>query len=849
MQVKHLIGILLTCLILPLSSAHLTSVQAHHNTIVPASPEPLALHQDFGDVINSDGTLDLTKAEGSHFNNLTDWQITLDPEGEPRFTQAGNANWDDQFGYPGSNFELTTLGVGGGNVYVGCFFSCEVGYLRTESIARWDGRRWHAMGEGLSNPPSDILVKGTDVYVVGDFDSAGGKAIAGIARWDTQSEEWFPVGNGSGPRDDIDSTEVSAITAIGDDIYIGGEFVEVDGVQALNLARWDGTAWTAVGDGLERQDTGNLGEVFDLAATADGSLVVGGSFTHAYDSPEATALEVNHITIWNPQTSSFASLNGGVADDDIGAPDVYTIAVDGNNIYIGGDFTQAGDRIVNYIARWDGTSWNSLGSGMNSVVASLAFHNGILYAGGRFGGAGEANAHRVARWDGTAWTGLLQTNSSENSISGVGVTEDGTLYAAGNMEFFDDLKASNIASWTEQEQKWRPLGYGFADGNILADLSAVVVDSNGRVYVGGDFSDAGGKPVSNLAVWDPTQREWFDVGGGTDNHINILLLRDNVLYVGGLFERVGGENGIAAPHIATYDLATSEWASFAGGSAGGGLNAPVISMAFAPDGTLFVGGSFTSAGNVEADRLAIWNPANRTWAAAPFEFNGPLPFHTPRVLAMAFDNNGVYIGGNFFDVIIGENRVDVNSLIYWDRTTNEVFSFGNGATQTNGGDDLKGIVSALAFGPDGHLYVGGEFDKIGNGIAANGIAKLTQDGWAALGTGVTISSPGDPFVADFTWVGSRLFVAGEFSAAGDTTSSHAAVWNSATDSWEALGIGLRGGSIDSEARTVAAGPTGIAFVGEFTTAGGNPSASFAMWGFIPPNVELNNKIYLPAIVR
>lgn len=836
-------------LLLPFSSNHTDTVAAQtDSTATPSTPSPL--YQQFGEMINPDGTLDVAKAEGATFTDLTDWQMTLDDEGEPIFTQAGNANWDDQFGYPGSNFQLTTLGVGGNNVYVGCFFSCEVGYLDTENIARWDGRRWHAMGEGLSDPPSDILVKGNDVYVVGSFDSAGGKDIAGIARWDTQTEEWFPVGSGSGPRNNIDSTEVSAVTAIGNDIYIGGEFVQVDGVQAFNLARWNGTEWTAVGDGLERQDTGNLGEVFDLAATSDGRLVVGGAFTHAYDSPETTALEVNHVTIWNPQTSSFSSLNGGVANDDIiGSPSVYAIAVDENNIYIGGNFIEAGDVTTNYIARWDGTTWQAIGSGMNSDVLSLDFHNGILYVGGLFGGAGDVNAHRVARWNGTEWTGLLKTNSSDNGINELGVTEDGTLYAAGDMESFDDLAASNIASWTEQEQFWRPLGYGFADGSILGDLSAVVVDGSGRVYVGGDFSHAGGKRMSNLAMWDPAQRQWFDVGGGTDDIVNALLLRDNILYVGGLFEQVGGDNGIAAPYIAAYNLTTGEWSSFAGGTAGGGLNDPVITMTFAPDGTLFVGGTFTAAGNVEADRLAIWNPANRSWSAAPFEFNGPLAFHTPRVLTMAFDTNGIYIGGDFFDVIVGENRVDVNSLIYWDRTTNEVFSFGNGATQTNGGDDLKGVVSALAFGSDGNLYVGGAFDKIGSGITANNIAKLTQDGWAALGTGVTISSPDDPFVADFTWVGSRLFVAGEFSAAGDTTSSHAAVWNITTDSWEALGIGLRGGVIDSEARAVAVGPTGIAFVGEFTTAGGNPSASFAMWGFIPPNVELNNKVYLPAIAR
>ena len=56
---------------------------------------------------------------------------------------------------------------------------------------------------------------------------------------------------------------------------------------------------------------------------------------------------------------------------------------------------------ANHIARWDGTAWHPLGSGMNGFVDALAFGpDGSLYAGGKFTTAGGVTANGIARWDG-----------------------------------------------------------------------------------------------------------------------------------------------------------------------------------------------------------------------------------------------------------------------------------------------------------------------------------------------------------------------------------------------------------------------------------------------------------------
>jgi len=63
---------------------------------------------------------------------------------------------------------------------------------------------------------------------------------------------------------------------------------------------------------------------------------------------------------------------------------VFAIASDGSNIYIGGKFTAVAGNSANYIAKWDGTTWSTLGTGMNGVVRALTYDSGNLYAGGDF---------------------------------------------------------------------------------------------------------------------------------------------------------------------------------------------------------------------------------------------------------------------------------------------------------------------------------------------------------------------------------------------------------------------------------------------------------------------------------
>jgi len=111
-------------------------------------------------------------------------------------------------------------------------------------------------------------------------------------------------------------------------------------------------------------------------------------------------------------------MNGGVA----------ALAVSGSNLYAGGSFTTAGGHVAKYIAKWDGSSWSALGSGIDGEVHALAVSGTDVYAGGGFTRAGGLAATSIAKWDGTKWSAL---DSGMNNVVSALAVSGSDLYAGG----------------------------------------------------------------------------------------------------------------------------------------------------------------------------------------------------------------------------------------------------------------------------------------------------------------------------------------------------------------------------------------------------------------------------------
>ena len=134
---------------------------------------------------------------------------------------------------------------------------------------RRDGAVWSAVGDAFDGIVTSQVVyddgAGAALFVGGNFATVGAVAATNIARFDGVA--WQAVGNGLG--NSTSNTLVSDLSVFdegaGPRLFAGGRFPRVmpGGTVANSIARWDGTTWTALGSGV------TPGPVFALHAEGD----------------------------------------------------------------------------------------------------------------------------------------------------------------------------------------------------------------------------------------------------------------------------------------------------------------------------------------------------------------------------------------------------------------------------------------------------------------------------------------------------------------------------------------------------------------------------------------------------
>jgi hypothetical protein len=177
------------------------------------------------------------------------------------------------------------------------------------------------------------------------------------------------------------------MAVLGSNLYVGGQFSTAGGIPANNIAKWDGRNWSALGSGVT---DGYIVDPEVLALAVLGNdLYVGGNFT------KAGGTAANHIAKWNG--TNWSQLGAGVEGVLSSSTAVRALGVSDGNLYVGGYFWNAGGSGANALARWDGTNWWALGSGVDGFVDDLAIAGNILYVRGQFGIAGGKVSPYVAR--------------------------------------------------------------------------------------------------------------------------------------------------------------------------------------------------------------------------------------------------------------------------------------------------------------------------------------------------------------------------------------------------------------------------------------------------------------------
>lgn len=612
--------------------------------------------------INTNGTVyaggSFESADGKSISYIAEWD--------------GN-EWHSLEGSP-NNTVLSIEPGANGDIYVGGLFThIDVGTtaVSVNQIARYGDHEgsnfWFPIVSGFLRGVNGVVyslhyVDG-DLYVGGDFSSAGPVNARSIAKFDTGNNSWTAYGDG------LDGRVHSIATSNTGQLYAGGWFVQSGNETVRQIAGWNGSQWEEIGGGSDQP-------VYDILWSQSGELLVGGNFTMLGEDFKARKIARWRDGEWHPVggegLARFNGFPGAFISSAYSEVEAITEGPDGF-IYAGGAFEIAGGRVVNHIVRWDGFRWHAMGKGADDVVRAIAVdENGAIYIGGDFskvyqsdgtpvpaanvakwengswhalpgaefirvrtmaakgnqiyvGGRSPGN-RSVKMWDGNSWTDFPEL---DDDVTHIRFGPDGRMYIAGGFERSPVTLEPPFTwlfrlAWLDGDE-WQPLrGRGPGNGVLggpRRSIHAMEIDANGAVYVFGTFTTANHTPSVNdekyridvsqygAAVWRAGNWEPFEVHF-QDNFGNRSVPRaaamgvNNELILGGPFTQINGVPGFN--NIARFNITTHTWEPY-----GSGTNDPgephnplgVESLLFSPP-DLYIGGRFRGVGGLMSHRFA-----------------------------------------------------------------------------------------------------------------------------------------------------------------------------------------------------------------------------------------------------
>lgn len=310
-------------------------------------------------------------------------------------------------------------------------------------------------------------------------------------------------------------------------VYLGGQFDTVGGLEREYVAAFNSTT----GDVLEWYPNRSALVTFDTMSfgiSGDKQRVFIGDWSLDFLSCDPALGNVQWAT---PM-------------DNILNPGVFSIAVDGNVVYIGGYFNSVQNTSRNNIVRLNGATGlldETWAPNPNSLIHSIQVYNGKVYVGGSFTNIANQSKKYLVRFD--AKTGILDdwVSNLNSGVSAMFIYK-GTLYVGGAFTQVGNETRNRLASFELRSgalTSWAP-SVDDATPEVKA-LSA----NNGRVYVGGDFSSINGTARMNLAALDATTGELDSWNPAPNGDVNSLHNGSTHLMVGGDFTSMGAGSGPA----------------------------------------------------------------------------------------------------------------------------------------------------------------------------------------------------------------------------------------------------------------------------------------------------------------
>ena len=333
------------------------------------------------------------------------------------------------------------------------------------------------------------------------------------------AQNWLPTGNGTnnGFNGGID------LKTYNGKLIAGGAFSQAGTANANGVAMWDGTDWSIVDS--SRNDFFAVrplvifqGQLYGFVSDSDGTNKTG------------YMMRLDSSFKWHTVSNSIYYSHTWMGY-------VFSACVYNNELYIGGGFDSIGNVNANHIAKWDGSNWTPVGTGLNNeYITGLTVYNNELYAGGAFSLAGGVAVNNLARWNGSVWSdvggGIVPNYWAFRTME----VYNNELYIGGDFDHAGGAPMANITKWNGSVFSSVGGGLGFAGGSP----EALKVYGN-KLFLGGYFG--AGLFHNQAGTWDGAN---FDsLGIGINAAPTGFEIYNCQLYAGGRFNGIGSANGVA----------------------------------------------------------------------------------------------------------------------------------------------------------------------------------------------------------------------------------------------------------------------------------------------------------------
>ncbi len=601
------------------------------------------------------------------------------------------------------------------------------------------------------------------VVVGGAFTTIGGETRNRLARLNsngTIDSEFVPSLDG----------QVGAIVLQSDGkILVGGSFSSVQGVGATTPVQRPNLLRLNANGSLDTAfDPEPNSSVASMLVQSDGKIVIGGLFTTLQPGGAPTITTTNGVSTttlstaaltarnnlarlnadgsldmtFNPQPNGQVSAIVAQSDGKLiiagsftalnpeGAPSVTTTNADGTKTT-----TTVSTRARLARLNANGTVDATYDPNPNGNVLALALQSDKLLLGGTFTTLQPlqptaATTFTLRKYaarlnaDGTVDNAFnLDLNElGGNRVDSIRVQADGRIFLGGN---FSSLQPTGAAARLTRRNFARLLPGATSAANVTVDpafdvnaggstgalVNALVVQADGKILVGGSFSDLGGAKSTNLARFrsEGLADTAFSPSLATDGPVNAIALRPNISAVP---SQVGGfawlnANGTLRPGFAPTVR----------------LSGTVSAVAVDRSGRVLLGGSFANLTDASGGGLIRLNADGRVDPT----FNFPNPNGQVTGIIVQSDGRIVVVGA--FSVIGGVSR---NFIARIDD---------NGAIDITYNPSANGRINAVVVESDGRVLIGGNFttftpNATATAVTRNALARVNIDG--------TIDSAYDP---------------------------------------------------------------------------------------------------------